>query len=128
MTAKTPILTTAAPTPAGPYSQALAAGGFVFCSGQVGIDPAQRKLVDGGVEEQARQVMANLAAVLAAAGCSFNDVVKTTIFLVDIGDFKAVNAVYGESFVGTLPARSTVAVAALPGGAKVEIEAIALSR
>ena len=128
MSGRTPIHTTAAPAAAGPYSQALAAGGFVFCSGQVGVDPVARKLVDGGVEDQARQVMANLAAVLAAAGCSFGDVVKTTIFLTDIGDFKAVNAVYGESFEGTLPARSTVAVAALPGGAKVEIEAIALRR
>ena len=126
MSDRTPILTTGAPSPAGPYSQALAAGGFVFCSGQVGTDPGARTLVEGGVEEQTRQVMANLSAVLDAAGCSLADVVKTTIFLTDIGDFKAVNAIYGASFEGTLPARSTVGVAALPGGAKVEIEAIAL--
>ena len=125
---KTAILTTAAPTPAGPYSQGLAAAGLLFCSGQVGVDATTRKLVEGGVEEQARQVMANLAAVLAAAGCTFADVVKTTIFLTNIDDFKAVNAVYADSFEGALPARSTVGVAGLPGGAKVEIEAIALRR
>ena len=128
MSDKTPILTSAAPAPAGPYSQGLAAAGLLFCSGQVGVDATTRKMVEGGVEEQARQVMANLAAVLAAAGCTFGDVVKTTIFLTNIDDFKAVNAVYGESFEGVLPARSTVAVAALPGGAKVEIEAVAVRR
>jgi 2-iminobutanoate/2-iminopropanoate deaminase len=120
------VLTTAAPAPIGPYSQAVAVGQFAFFSGQVGLDPVTKKLVEGGVEEQTRQAMANLAAVLAAAGMVFADVVKTTIFLTDMNDFAAVNAIYGESFDGgPAPARSTVAVAALPAGAKVEIEAIA---
>ncbi|HYZ17017.1 MAG TPA: Rid family detoxifying hydrolase [Candidatus Acidoferrum sp.] len=120
------VLTTAAPAPIGPYSQAVAAGTFVFFSGQVGLDPVTKKLVDGGVEEQTRQAMANLAAVLAAAGLTFADVIKTTIFLTDMNDFATFNAIYGESFDGApAPARSTVAVAALPAGAKVEIEAIA---
>jgi 2-iminobutanoate/2-iminopropanoate deaminase len=123
------ILTTAAPAPIGPYSQAVAAGPYVFFSGQVGLDPVTKKLVEGGVEEQVRQTMANLAAVLAAAGLTFADVVKTTLFLTDMHDFAAVNAIYGESFDGgPAPARSTVAVAALPAGAKFEVEAIALRR
>jgi 2-iminobutanoate/2-iminopropanoate deaminase len=122
------ILTTAAPNPIGPYSQALACGPFVFFSGQVGVDGTTGKLADG-VENQTRQVMANLAAVLAAAGCTFGDVVKTTIFLADMNDFNAVNAIYGESFEGTTPpARTTVAVAQLPRGAQIEIDAIALRR
>lgn len=121
------VLTTAAPAPIGPYAQAVAAGPYVFFSGQVGLDPKTGAVVDGGVEAQTRQAMENLAAVLAAAGCTFADVVKTTIFLTDMNDFAAVNAVYGESFEGgPTPARSTVAVAALPRGGRVEIEAIAL--
>ncbi len=123
------IHTVAAPGAIGPYSQAVAAGGYVFTSGQIGLDPASGQLVEGGIEAQTRQVMANLAAVLAAAGLTFADVVKTTIFLIDMNDFAAVNAVYGESFEdGPKPARSTVAVAALPRGARVEIEAVALRR
>jgi len=123
------IHTVAAPAAIGPYSQAVAARGYVFTSGQIGLDPASGQLVDGGTEAQTRQVMANLAAVLAAAGLTFADVVKTTIFLVDMDDFAAVNGVYAESFEdGPKPARSTVAVAALPRGARVEIEAIALRR
>ena len=123
------IHTVAAPEAIGPYSQAVAAGGYVFTSGQIGLDPSTGQLVDGGTEAQTRQVMANLAAVLAAAGLTFADVVKTTIFLIDMADFTAVNGVYGESFEdGPKPARSTVAVAALPRGARVEIEAIALRR
>jgi 2-iminobutanoate/2-iminopropanoate deaminase len=129
MSARETIHTTAAPGAIGPYSQAIAAGAYVFTSGQIGLDPATGQLVDGGVEAQTRQVMANLAAVLAAAGLTFADVVKTTIFLVDMNDFAAVNAVYGESFDdGAKPARTTVAVAALPRGARVEIEAVALLR
>jgi 2-iminobutanoate/2-iminopropanoate deaminase len=120
------VLTTAAPAPIGPYSQAVSAGLFTFCSGQVGLDPVTKKLAEGGVAEQTRQAMANLAAVLAAAGLTFADVIKTTIFLTDMNDFGAVNTIYGESFEGgPAPARSTVAVAALPAGANVEIEAIA---
>jgi len=123
------IHTVAAPEAIGPYSQAVAAGGYVFTSGQIGLDPTTGQLVEGGIEAQTRQVMANLAAVLAAAGLTFGDVVKTTIFLIDMNDFGAVNGVYGESFEdGPKPARSTVAVAALPRGARVEIEAIALRR
>jgi len=129
MNARETIHTTAAPEAIGPYSQAVAAGPYLFTSGQIGLDPLTGKLVEGGVEAQARQVTANLAAVLAAGGLTFADVVKTTIFLVDMGDFAAVNAVYGESFEGsTTPARSTVAVAALPRDARVEIEAVALRR
>ncbi|HEY2324072.1 MAG TPA: Rid family detoxifying hydrolase, partial [Thermoanaerobaculia bacterium] len=101
----------------------------VFTSGQIGLDPSSGQLVEGCIEAQTRQVMANLAAVLAAAGLTFADVVKTTIFLVDMNDFTSVNAVYGESFEdGPKPARSTVAVAALPRGGRVEVEAIALRR
>jgi 2-iminobutanoate/2-iminopropanoate deaminase len=122
------ISTTAAPAAIGPYSQAVAAGPYLFASGQIGLDPATAHIVDGGIDAQTRQVMANLAAVLAAAGLTFADVVKTTIFLVDMNDFAAVNAIYGESFEGAPPARSTVAVAALPRGARVEIDAIALRR
>jgi 2-iminobutanoate/2-iminopropanoate deaminase len=121
------ILTEKAPAPIGPYSQAVAAGGFLFCSGQVGFD-ADGKLADG-LEAQARLVMANVGALLAEAGLNFGDVVKTTIYLVDMNDFAAVNAIYGESFTGgPPPARTTIAVAALPRGARVEIEVIALRR
>jgi len=123
------IHTTAAPPAIGPYVQAVAAGPYVFTSGQIALDPATGDLIEGEADAQARQVMANLAAVLAAAGLGFADVVKTTVFLTDMNDFAVVNAAYGESFdAGTKPARSTVAVAALPRGARVEIEAIALRR
>lgn len=122
------IRTTAAPAPIGPYSQAVAAGQLVFCSGQIGLDVTTGQLASD-VRAQARQAMANLAAVLAAAGCTFGDVVKTTIFLVEMADFEAVNEVYAESFAdGAAPARSTVAAAQLPRGARVEIDAIALRR
>lgn len=119
------VLSPGAPAPIGPYSQAVRAGSYLFCSGQVGIDPRSGDLVGGDAATQLRQVMKNLGAVLAAGGASFKDVVKTTIFLVDIDDFVAVNRVYAESFPGIAPARSTVAVAALPRGARVEVELIA---
>ncbi len=119
------ILTTAAPAPIGPYSQAVRAGEFLFCSGQIAIDPATGKLVDGDAAAQARRVMQNVAGVLEAAGARFEQVCKTTIYLVDMADFAAVNAVYGEYFSGVAPARSTVAVAALPLGSRVEIEVVA---
>jgi len=129
MSTRETIHTTAAPAAIGPYSQAVADGPYVFTSGQIGLDPLSGQLVGDDAAEQTRQVMANLAAVLAAAGLSFADVVKTTIFLIDMNDFAAVNQVYAESFEGAPPpARSTVAVAALPRGARVEIEAIALRR
>jgi 2-iminobutanoate/2-iminopropanoate deaminase len=119
------VFTAAAPAPIGPYNQAVRNGDYVFCSGQIAIDPSTGKLIDGDVAAQARRVLDNLGAVLAAAGASFADVVKTTIFLVDMNDFATVNPIYGERFTATAPARSTVAVAALPLGARVEVDAIA---
>ena len=108
----------------GPYSQAIRSGDMLFCSGQLGIDPATGELVDG-VEAQAERALRNLQSVLDAAGLGFDDVVKTTIFLADIGDFAAVNAVYARFMADPPPARSTVQVAALPKAGLVEIEAIA---
>ncbi|MEA2784770.1 MAG: 2-iminobutanoate/2-iminopropanoate deaminase [Candidatus Eremiobacteraeota bacterium] len=123
------IQTTAAPAAIGPYAQAVAAGPYLFASGQIALDPVTGGLIDGDAAAQTRQVMANVAAVLAAAGLAFADIVKTTIFLTDMADFAAVNAVYGECFEdGPVPARSTVAVAALPRGSAVEIEVLALRR
>jgi 2-iminobutanoate/2-iminopropanoate deaminase len=123
------IVTEGAPKPFGgaPYNQAIKAAGLVFCAGQVGLDPAAGTLVEGGVEPQARRAMENLSAVLEAAGSGIDRIVKTTIFVTDLGDFAAVNAVYGSFFAADPPARSTVQVAGLPGGAVVEIEAIALA-
>jgi 2-iminobutanoate/2-iminopropanoate deaminase len=118
------ISTANAPGAIGPYSQAITDGDLVFCSGQVGLEPGSGELVDG-VEAQTDRAMRNLSAVLDAAGCTLADVVKTTIFLADIGDFAAVNAVYGRHVPDPPPARSTVQVAALPKAARVEIEAIA---
>ena len=117
-----------APAAIGPYSQGIDTGELVFCSGQLGLDPASGVLVDGGVEAQAERSLRNLTAVLDAAGLTFADVAKTTIFLVDMTDFAAVNAVYGRFMPEPPPARSTVAVAALPKGGLVEIEAIARRR
>jgi 2-iminobutanoate/2-iminopropanoate deaminase len=121
------ISTNSAPAAIGPYSQAIAANGFVFCAGQIGVDPSSGELVEG-VEAQAERALRNVAAVLDGAGCSMADVVKTTVFLVDIGDFDAVNAVYGRHLPDPPPARSTFAVAALPKAARIEIEAIAAMR
>jgi 2-iminobutanoate/2-iminopropanoate deaminase len=117
-----------APAPVGPYSQAVRAGGMLFCSGQVGLDPATGALVEGGVTAQTERALKNLAAVLAAGGSSPRKVVKTTIYLTDMNDFATVNATYGAFFAHPAPARTTIAVAALPLGASVEIEAIALLR
>ncbi len=119
------IQTDGAPAPIGPYSQAIRSGKELFCSGQIAIDPSSGNLVEGGAAAQADRVLKNLGAVLASGGYEFDDVVKTTIFLVDMNDFAAVNEVYGKYFGGSKPARSTVAVAALPRGARVEIDAIA---
>ncbi len=119
------ILTENAPAPIGPYNQAIRAGGLLFCSGQIPLDPETGEIVPGGIEAQTRRVMQNIEAVLRAAGASFAQVVKTTIFLIDMNDFGTVNAIYGEYFTATPPARSTVAVAALPRGSRVEIEVIA---
>jgi 2-iminobutanoate/2-iminopropanoate deaminase len=114
-----------APEAIGPYSQAAAVGGFLFTAGQIAIDPATMTVVEGDVTAQAEQVMQNLHAVLSNAGCSWAEVVKTTIFLTDMADFAAVNAVYERALGGSRPARSTVAVAGLPRGVRVEIECIA---
>jgi len=119
------IATEHAPAAIGPYSQAIQVGNLLFCSGQIPLDPASGEVVAGGVREQAERVMANIAAVLTAAGAGFDDVVKTTVFLVDMNDFAVVNEVYGRCFPGHKPARSTVAVQGLPRGVLVEIEVIA---
>lgn len=108
--------------PVGPFSQAIRSGGFIFFSGQVAQDPATGKLVEGGVEAEARQLFKNLATLLEAAGKSFADVVKANVFLTVIQDFAAINAIYAEQFEPPFPARTTVAVAALPLGASIEIE------
>ncbi len=126
MTTRNAISTPQAPKAIGPYSVAIQTDGFVFCSGQVGLDPATGELVGTDLESQARQALTNLKHVLEAAGTSLEKVVKTTIFLQDMADFARVNAVYAEFFPATPPARSTVAVAGLPKGALVEIEATAL--
>jgi 2-iminobutanoate/2-iminopropanoate deaminase len=118
------VSTAGAPSAIGPYSQAVASGEIVACSGQLGLDPTTGELVEG-VEAQAERALRNLEAVLDAAGCSMADVVKTTIFLADIGDFAAVNAVYARYMSEPPPARSTFAVAALPKGGLVEIDALA---
>lgn len=122
------VSTSSAPAAVGPYSQGIVSGDLVFCSGQLGLDPATGTMVEGGVEAQADRAMRNLAAVLDAAGVSINDVVKTTIFLADIDDFAAVNAVYATFIPDPPPARSTFAVGALPKGGLIEIEAIARRR
>ena len=122
------ITTKDAPAAIGPYSQAIRVQDFVFTAGQIAIDPATGKLVAGDVKTQTRQVLQNLAAVLKAAGSSMSQVVKTTVFLADIQAYPEVNAVYGEFFTESPPARSAVQVAALPLGAAVEIEAIAIRK
>ena len=119
------IETLAAPKAIGPYSQAIQAGGFVFVSGQIPLDPATGDLVSGSVEEETARVLDNIRAILEAAGLGMGDVVKTTVYLADLGDFARVNKVYGRYFESEPPARATVQVAALPRGARVEIEAIA---
>jgi 2-iminobutanoate/2-iminopropanoate deaminase len=124
MTSRQAVSSSSAPAAIGPYSQAIVAGGTVYCSGQVGMDPATGELADG-LEAQAERALRNLSAVLDAAGVTLADVVKTTIFLTDMGDFAAVNAIYATAMPEPPPARSTVAVAGLPKGARVEIEAIA---
>lgn len=125
-----PVSSADAPRAIGPYSQAVLAEGpggrTVFCSGQIALDPVTGELVQGDAAAQTERVMDNLAAVLAAAGMGFGDVVKTTVFLADLGHFAAVNEVYGRRLQGAFPARSTVQVAALPRGALVEVEAVAV--
>jgi 2-iminobutanoate/2-iminopropanoate deaminase len=120
------VSTDAAPKAIGPYSQATIANGFIFTAGQIALDPATMEIVPGGVKEQAERVMANLGAVLKAAGSSFSKVVKTTVFLSTMDDFAAVNEVYGRAFGDHRPARSTVAAKGLPRNVLVEIEVVAL--
>ncbi len=123
---KKTVVTDKAPKAIGPYSVAVKAGNFVFCSGQGGLDPATGQVVEGGVEAETRQVLKNLQAVLEAAGSSIQQVVKTTVFLRDMNDFAKMNAVYAEFFKDDFPARTTVQAAALPRNIAVEIEVIAL--
>ena len=119
------VSTSGAPKAIGPYSQGVLSNGFLFTAGQVALDPAKGELVSGGITEQTTRALDNLRAVLAEAGTDFSQVVKTTVFLVDMAEFTAMNEVYGRAFGSHKPARSTVAVAALPRGARVEIEVIA---
>jgi 2-iminobutanoate/2-iminopropanoate deaminase len=123
---RTVVRTDKAPKAVGPYSQAICAGDYVFTSGQVGIDPATGTIVEGGTTAQARQVMENLRSILEAAKSDFSKVVKVTVYLSDINDFSSFNEVYSEYFPGDPPARSAFQVAALPLGAMVEIEMVAL--
>jgi 2-iminobutanoate/2-iminopropanoate deaminase len=121
------IQTDHAPKAIGPYSQAITANGFVFASGQIALDPKSMQIVEGGIIEQTERVMNNLKAVLEAAGSSFDRVVKTTVFLIDMNDFAEMNKVYGRFFGEVPPARSTVEVSRLPRGVRVEIDVIALA-
>ena len=122
--ARIPISTEQAPAAIGPYSQAVRKGGMVFLSGQIPLDPATGQLVEGDIAAQARRVFDNLRAVCTAAGGSFDDVVRVGIYLTDLGDFAAVNAVMAENFQAPFPARSTIEVSGLPRGARVEVDAI----
>jgi 2-iminobutanoate/2-iminopropanoate deaminase len=125
MMAKKQIQTNDAPAAIGPYSQAIQVGDLTFYSGQIPLNPQSGLIVEGGIVEQTRQVMANMGAMLKASGRSFDDVVKTTIYLTDLSDFATVNEIYGEFFGDVPPARACVQVAALPKGAEIEIEWIA---
>jgi len=121
------ISTSEAPAAIGPYSQAVRNGNFLFCSGQIPLDPKSGQIVSGDIATQTRRVLDNVEAVLKAEGLTFENIVKTTIFLIDLGDFQTVNEIYGSYFKQQPPARSTVQVSALPKGAKVEIEVIAVA-
>jgi 2-iminobutanoate/2-iminopropanoate deaminase len=125
---KTIIQTPDAPAAIGPYSQAVVVGSLMFCSGQIPLDPKTGAMVEGGIGEQTTRVLDNIDALLRAGGCGFDDIVKTTIFLADMGDFGAVNELYAKRFSGNFPARSTVQAARLPRDAKVEIEVIVAKR
>lgn len=120
------VLTKDAPQPIGPYSQAIKAGGFVFASGQIALDPATGKLAEGDIKAQTERVLKNLSAVLAGAGSSMNRVVRTTVFLKNISDFPAMNEIYGKFFTSAPPARTTVQAAGLPKDALLEIDVVAL--
>jgi len=120
------VATAAAPKAVGPYSQAVSCGGFLFCSGQIPLDPGTGKLAEGGIREQTERVLRNLEAVLAAGNARMGTVVKTTVYLLDMGEFQAMNEVYKSFFPEDPPARVTVQVSKLPAGASVEIDAIGL--
>jgi 2-iminobutanoate/2-iminopropanoate deaminase len=122
---KKPIFTSEAPAAIGPYSQAVRTGRFLFCSGQIPLDPKSGQIVSGDIATETRRVLDNIAAILRKEGLTFDNVVKTTIFLTNLGDFQTVNEIYGSYFKQDPPARSTVQVSALPRGANVEIEVIA---
>lgn len=122
---RAPVSTSAAPAAIGPYSQAITAGDFLFASGQIPLDPATGALITGGIAEQTHQVLKNLTGVLAAAGVGFDKVVKTTVYLADMGDFAAVNEIYATYFPQPAPARATVQAARLPRDVRVEIDLIA---
>ena len=126
MTSIKPVATSHAPKAIGPYSQATVANGMVYTAGQIAFDPITMEIVTGGIREQTERVLANLQAVLKAAGSDLSKVVKTTVFLVDMADFTAMNEVYATAFGSHKPARSTVAVAALPRGVRVEIDVVAV--
>ncbi len=121
------ISTNDAPAAVGPYSQAVRVGSTIYCAGQIPLDPKSGQIVSGGIDAQTRRVLDNVAAVLKAEGLTFDHIVKTTIFLTDLGDFQTVNEIYGSYFKQQPPARSTVQVAGLPKGAKIEIEVIAVA-
>ena len=125
--ARTAVHSELAPAAVGPYSQALRVGDQLFCSGQIALDPATAELVDGGFQVQATQVLANLEAVLVAAGMGFGDVVKVTIYLTDLADFAVLNEIYAEKFREPYPARATVGVSALPKGALIEMDLVAVA-
>ena len=125
MTTRRVITSPNAPAPGVYYSQAIASGDLLFCSGQIALDPATGQLVGGGIEAETQRVLDNLVQVLAAAGATLADVVKTTVYLADFSEFQAMNAVYVRAFPNQPPARATVGVSALPRGAKIELEAIA---
>ena len=120
-----PVSTTAAPKALGPYSQAIKAGQFLFVSGQVPIDPATGNLVEGSIADQTRRAFENVAAILRAGGASFKDVVRTTVYLADLGDFAAMNEVYATLFTAPQPARSTIQAARLPRDARIEVDVFA---
>ena len=122
------ISSTEAPAAVGPYSQAVRIGNLVFCSGQIPLDPNSGQMVEGDINAQARRVMENISAVLRAEGLAFENIIKTTIFLTNLADFEAVNELYGSYFKSDPPARSTVQVAALPKGARIEIEVTAAAK
>lgn len=120
------IKTDKAPVPIGPYSQGIKANGFLFVSGQIGLNPSTRKLVEGGLEAEATQIMENIRAILSAAGARMEDIVSTTVYLKNIEDFQKMNEIYGKYFTGNFPTRSTVGVSSLAGGANIEITVTAL--